>query len=110
MRCVRCNRPICPACQHAASVGFQCPDDVRAGQASVRRGRTAVGAAVTGGPPLVTYALIGLNVVMYLLTGLSAGGTLVSNSSSTLFRDWVLWPRLVGENHEYLRLVTSAFL
>ena len=58
VRCVRCNRPICPSCQHAASVGFQCPDDVRAGQASIRRPRTLLGANLSSAGPIITFGLI----------------------------------------------------
>ncbi|MDQ1717245.1 MAG: hypothetical protein QOE89_1198 [Pseudonocardiales bacterium] len=110
VRCVRCNRPICPECQRPASVGFQCPDDVAAGAASIRRGRTVVGAPVSNLPPLVSYGLIALNVIAYIATGLSTGGTLADNRNSQLFNDWVLIPYLVGHQHEYARLITSAFL
>ena len=110
VRCVRCNRPICPECQRPAPVGFQCPDDVKAGAATVRRGRTVVGATVTGGPPVISYGLIGINVVIYLITGLGTGGNLVNNTGTQLFKDWELVPALVGYNHEYFRLITAAFL
>jgi len=110
VRCVRCNRPICPECQRPASVGFQCPDDVKAGAATVRGGRTAVGAAVSSGRPYVTWALIALNVIVYLVTGLGQGGNLVDNTGTKLFSDWQLVPALVGYQHDYSRLVTAAFL
>lgn len=110
VRCVRCNRPICPECQRAASVGFQCPDDVRAGAATVRRGRTAVGAVVSSGPPYVTWSLIALNVIVYLVTGLGPGANLVNNTGTKLFSDWAMVPALVGYEHDYARLITSAFL
>jgi membrane associated rhomboid family serine protease len=110
VRCVRCNRPICPQCQRPAAVGFQCPDDVRAGQASVRRARTVVGARSGAGTPLVSYGLIALNVLIYLVTALSPGGTLATNYGSRLFADWELAPVLVGANHDYQRLITAAFL
>jgi membrane associated rhomboid family serine protease len=110
VRCVRCNRPICPECQRPASVGFQCPDDVKAGAASVRRGRTVLGGGVTSGAPYVTWTLIGLNVAVYLATALGQGGSLIDNTNTELFRHWELVPTVVGSQHDYLRLVTAAFL
>ena len=110
VRCVRCNRPICPQCQRPAAVGFQCPDDVRAGQATVRRARTVVGARAGAAVPLVSYSLIALNVLIYLITAVSPGGTLVQNYGSRLFADWELAPVLVGVDHDYQRLITAAFL
>lgn len=110
VRCVRCDRPICPECQRPASVGFQCPDDVRAGAASIRRGRTVVGAPARNQAPFITWALIAVNVVVYLITGLGPGGTLLDNTNTALFRDWELVPNVVGYRHDYLRLVTAAFL
>ncbi len=110
VRCVRCNRPICPECQRPASVGFQCPDDVRAGAATVRRGRTVMGAVVGTGKPYVTWTLIALNAILYLATALGQGGSLVDNTNTQLFRDWELVPNIVGYQHDYLRLVTAAFL
>lgn len=49
-----------------ASVGFQCPDDVRAARAEVRQPRAAVGGRLARGAQ-VTYVLIALNVAVYLL-------------------------------------------
>jgi membrane associated rhomboid family serine protease len=109
VRCVRCTRPICGECQHPASVGFQCPDDVRAGNAAVRQPRTVLGATVSTAPPLVSYGLIALNVLAYVATGLSTGGSLADNRGSQLFGDWVLIPYQVGHHHEYYRLISSAF-
>jgi membrane associated rhomboid family serine protease len=110
VRCVRCSRPICPQCQRPAAVGFQCPDDVRAGQASVRRARTVVGARAGAATPIVSYGLIALNVLIYLITALSPGGTVADNTGSRLFADWELAPLLVGADHDYHRLITAAFL
>jgi len=110
VRCTRCGRPICPQCQRPAAVGFQCPDDVRAGQASVRRPRTMVGARAGAGTPMVSYGLIGLNVLIYLVTALSPGGTVGDNTGSRLFGQWELAPVLVGLDHDYQRLITAAFL
>ncbi|HTZ42557.1 MAG TPA: rhomboid family intramembrane serine protease [Jatrophihabitans sp.] len=110
VRCARCDRPICPECQRPAAVGFQCPDDVRAGRASVRRARTVAGARSRTGRPVVTYSLIALNVLVYLLTALGSGGSLADNTGSRLFADWELAPVLVGADHQYDRLLTAAFL
>jgi len=59
---------------------------------------------------VVSYALIALNVLIYLVTALSPGGTLADNTGSKLFADWELAPLLVGANHDYQRLLTAAFL
>ena len=72
VRCTRCDRPICPEDMVSASVGFQCPDDARAGAAAVRQPRTTYGGTVTDGI-VVTQVLIGLNVLVFLATAL--GGT-----------------------------------
>jgi membrane associated rhomboid family serine protease len=110
VRCVRCDRPICPECQRQASVGFQCPDDVRAGAATIRQGRTVVGAPARTHAPYITWALIAINVLIYLLTGLGSGSSLIDNTHTQLFQDWELVPNVVGFQHDYLRLVTAAFL
>jgi membrane associated rhomboid family serine protease len=48
-----------------AAVGHQCPECVREGARSVRQARTAFGGRITT-VPLVTYVLIGLNVLAYI--------------------------------------------
>jgi membrane associated rhomboid family serine protease len=60
--------------------------------------------------PVVTMALIAVNVVVYLITGLGPGSSLIDNTNTALFRDWELVPNVVGYQHDYLRLVTAAFL
>ncbi|MFF1302734.1 rhomboid family intramembrane serine protease [Streptomyces sp. NPDC058307] len=65
VRCTRCERHICPDCMREAAVGHQCPECVREGARSVRRARTAFGGRITT-VPLVTYVLIGLNVLAYV--------------------------------------------
>jgi membrane associated rhomboid family serine protease len=65
VRCVRCDRYICPDCMREASVGHQCPECVREGARSVRQARTIAGGRVSP-TPVVTYALIALNVLAYV--------------------------------------------
>ncbi|MGQ4490699.1 rhomboid family intramembrane serine protease [Streptomyces sp. 372A] len=65
--CVRCERFICPDCMREAAVGHQCVECVKEGQRSIRQARTAFGGTVSRtAVPVVTYALIGLNVLAYL--------------------------------------------
>lgn len=65
VRCVRCDRYICPDCMREASVGHQCVECVKEGARSVRQARTVVGGRIAA-TPLVTSVLIGLNVLAYL--------------------------------------------
>ncbi|MBT2401750.1 rhomboid family intramembrane serine protease [Streptomyces sp. ISL-100] len=65
--CTRCERFICPDCMREAAVGHQCPECVKEGHKSVRQARTVFGGTVAGAAaPVVTYALIALNVLAYL--------------------------------------------
>ncbi|MGW5635049.1 rhomboid family intramembrane serine protease [Streptomyces sp. NPDC003832] len=65
VRCTRCERFICPDCMREAAVGYQCVECVREGARSVRQARTVVGGRISG-PPVVTIALIAVNVLAYL--------------------------------------------
>jgi membrane associated rhomboid family serine protease len=101
-----------------ASVGFQCPECVRAGQAGTRAGR--VGRPTAGGLQAagrrwgtVTLTLIAINVAMFVATAISAAtvgsNPLTHNYDSPLFADLVQYPPLVDAG-EWWRLVTAAFL
>ncbi|MGW2561327.1 rhomboid family intramembrane serine protease [Streptomyces sp. NPDC001514] len=65
VRCTRCDRYICPDCMREAAVGHQCVECVKEGHRSIRQARTAFGGRV-GASTTVTYALIALNLVLYL--------------------------------------------
>jgi membrane associated rhomboid family serine protease len=101
VRCTRCDRPICPDCMVSASVGFQCPECVSAGNADVRQPRTVLGGSVSPNPGLVTRVLIGVNVALFLIE-LLIGINEVSNRFG-------LQPIKIA-NGEYYRLVTAGFL
>ncbi|HEX6498559.1 MAG TPA: rhomboid family intramembrane serine protease [Micromonosporaceae bacterium] len=73
VRCTRCDRPICPDCMREASVGHQCPECVAEGRRTQRPARTAFGGSAVGARGYVTKALVAINVVMLVLSALSAG-------------------------------------
>src|SRR5947208_8196488 len=111
VRCVRCDRPICPACMNSAAVGFQCPDCVRRGAASVRAPQAVYGGRTTS-TPYVTYALILINVVVFAIMSAGGGVTVgfgTAGSVSTYLK-CALSPGAIALQHEYYRLVTSMFL
>src|SRR5438046_8806854 len=74
VRCVRCDRPICPDCMREASVGFQCPECVAEGRRTQRAPQTAFGAqAGAGMRGYATTFLIGLNVLAMVVVVASGG-------------------------------------
>lgn len=84
VRCVRCDRPICPDCMMAASVGHQCPECVAEGRRTQRPARTAFGGSAAGREGYVTKALIGLNVLVAIVGVAMAGsGSLLGRSLFT---------------------------
>lgn len=97
VRCSRCNRYICPECMRDAAVGHQCVECVNDGAKTVRQARTQFG-GVPLDKPMVTYVLIGINVVMFALQRLPG-----------FQRELVLQSYAVADG-EFYRLVTSAFL
>jgi membrane associated rhomboid family serine protease len=99
IRCVRCERRICPDCMIPASVGFQCPECVRDGNKDVRQARTVFGGRVSTDPGWVTKVIIGINVVAFVLQQAVTGFT----------ARYVDFGFGVADG-EYYRLLTSAFL
>lgn len=110
VRCVRCNRPICPECMRPASVGFQCPDDVKLGRANQRAPRTTIGTVVRSSPPLVTWSIIGLNIAVYIATAIGSVRGFNQNHTTAVFRDWLLLPQTVAQDGSFYRLLTATFL
>jgi membrane associated rhomboid family serine protease len=112
--CQRCERLICPECMNEASVGFQCPSCIAAGAKAVRAPRTIAGGLVSANVGVVSMALIGINVLAFVLT-LATGG----NSGAVFQHGAMLSATAVNNSGEvltgvdegaYWRLLSSAFL
>lgn len=99
VRCTRCNRYICPECMRDAAVGHQCAECVSEGQKGQRAPRTQFGGRQHGHTPVVTYALMALNVVMFVLQ--TASGQV--QASLEMFAPAVA-------DGQWYRLLSSAFL
>ena len=111
IRCVRCNRRICPDCMIDASVGFQCPECVRQGNQGVREARTVFGGRVSGDPGYVTKALIAINVLVFVAQ--QALGPKFDHQFWLIGGpaiDGLLGHPVGVADGEYYRLLTAAFL
>jgi membrane associated rhomboid family serine protease len=101
--CSNCGKPICPDCMTPTPVGMRCPDCAGRKQRVQTLRSTHV-------DPIVTYVLIGINVLLFLGSG--SGGSFLtgSGSSSRVFQDLALWGPAIDVGHDYYRLVTAGFL
>jgi membrane associated rhomboid family serine protease len=82
-----------------AAVGHQCVECVQEGARTIRQPRKRFGGRQRSATPVVTYWLIAINVVVFILEMVSAG----------LEKQLTLWPPAVADGQLY-RLVTAAFL
>ncbi|MFG2263244.1 rhomboid family intramembrane serine protease [Streptomyces sp. NPDC048720] len=113
VHCTRCERPICPECMVSASVGFQCPECVRAGSGTghspvASRPRTVAGGTVTADPRLVTKILIAINIAVFI--AVRAESSLVDHL--VLIGEWPpkpYQPTMGVAEGEYYRFLSSMF-
>ena len=96
VRCQRCSRPVCPDCQRPAAVGVQCVDCVREQARTVRSATTVFGGRVTD-TPVVSYAIIGICVLVYVL-----------QTASPRLTSEISFVPVLGESEPW-RFLTSAF-
>jgi membrane associated rhomboid family serine protease len=106
--CSRCGKSACPDCLRPASVGFHCLDCIRGGNRNVRQATGRFGGAVPS-QAKVTYTLMALNVVLYV----------IELAHSQLGNDWIMvglgriysGGPVVGVGvGQWYRLITSAFI
>ncbi len=91
-----------------AAVGFQCPDDVAAGQRSMRTPTNPLGGPARARQPVVTWTLVALNVVAFVLEGFPVGGLPAFQQANDFVQRFSQVNLYVPD--EPWRLLTSAFL
>lgn len=106
LSCTRCGRPACPECLTPATVGFHCRACVAESRGTQRVARTHAGSRVDE-QPIVSYVLIAVNVLVFLVTAVQSRS--VMTMSGSVFDGGLLVPGVVAHG-EYWRLVTSGFL
>lgn len=103
--CQRCGRTVCSECQTQAAVGVHCPECVKEARQSAPRVKNVTSTRIRGsmrsssGVPVVTYTLIGVNVLFYLGELLSGGA---------VYQALAYYPPLTAL--EPWRMITAAFL
>lgn len=113
--CQRCLRTICPECQTQAAVGVICPEclaDQRRAQTPAqrtaqRRWSRPRAVTATDARPVVTYAIIAVTAVAWLIGLIPGAGDMVQNA--LLFWAPSLYPDLTG-TFEPWRLFTAALV
>ncbi len=100
--CSNCGRPICPDCMTSTPVGMRCPECARQ-RTAVKRLRDV--AAV----PRVTYALIAINVIVFL-TEQGQFGFASTGVYGKVVAEGILYREAIAEADQYYRLVTAGFL
>jgi membrane associated rhomboid family serine protease len=106
LSCTRCGRPACPQCLTPATVGFHCRQCVAESRSTQRVARTHAGSRVDE-KPIVSYLLIGVNVLVFLITAVQSRS--VMEMDGWVFDQGTLVPWSAG-NGDWWQLITSGFL
>lgn len=110
-RCTRCGRPACTDCLVQASVGSHCVDCARAARPDLRSRARMLNARQ---PTLVTYALIGISLAVFVVITATNPDTLTTSrivrSPGEFGQDDIGLARGFLRDGQWYRLVTSGFL
>ena len=116
--CSECGRGICPDCMTFGAVGIRCPDHASAtGRAPApKQAARRAAATVSRRGPIVTQALIAINVGVYLLQLLMGAG--LSARAGWIYEHGVLVSSAIDSSGQIVgvaegdwwRLVTAMFL
>ncbi|HEV7957616.1 MAG TPA: rhomboid family intramembrane serine protease [Marisediminicola sp.] len=111
--CQRCGRTICPACRTEAAVGFHCLECVREGRANTPRTKSRLLTSLkrAEGAPVVTYSLIGLTALVYLLQLVSSGLVGALLTYRPLFTEIMPWTMItsVFVHGSFLHILFNMF-
>src|SRR5687767_5678390 len=104
VHCSNCGRPICPDCMTATPVGMRCPEC-----ATQRTKARTIRSGARSDEPMLTYLLIGINVVVFL--GAALGGASATGGGglggSALLTDGALSRPAVADG-DYWRILTAG--
>ena len=103
--CSSCGRPICPDCMTPTPVGMRCPECANQRTKVVRE----VGQEEGWRRAPATFALIAINVIVYLIQIGSGSGGFSGGEITQFMIDFGLFGPFVAEG-EWYRLVTGGFL
>jgi membrane associated rhomboid family serine protease len=108
LSCSECGRPVCTECMTMAPVGIRCPDHAGKTRARIAPRPIVRAQRQLGGTfAPVTKALIGINVLVYLITAVQGAG--LNSPGGSLFDKAALYGPLVAHG-DWWRLFTAAFL
>jgi membrane associated rhomboid family serine protease len=100
--CSNCGRPICPDCMTSTPVGMRCPECAR----QTTDVRTMRGVE----DPVVTYVLIGVNVLVALGALLGGASATTGGIGGSILLEEGSVSRAAIADGEYWRLLTAGFL